>query len=593
MSYNYQFPPSSPLHDSVGDQDFKKNNDPFAIKEKKFQSISQQRIGRDEYPTPNPSSSLFRSSSPARDDTFNRSCEKEIDKVQEAIETKEKCKTSISINKDFNILNPDKHITRIPLLSEENHFSIGRSSNSCDYTLDAKDSFISRVHIKIGYTKDQIIIECKGSNGASVIIPKSCFVHSTIKKNTYLISEFQKDNKHLNTSNVKSKSIKLTSNYTEFYIHKNESIVLPRFENIMLEISKQIILINPCDVEENLTEDDDELTDDEKPILKNNEEKEANNHNQKVEESTPINKLYLSSSIPNTPSKPKNEILIDENDDYETPSKPKNETIRVEKDETPSKEQELARNVQFENLNKGQAPLQQEEKKHMVTIMHPKPNKLTSQFKIFQNNNDLTQQRSSSVSPKLVLKDKTNTIRRALSEEPKINKYETHPPIENHDQDQNENENHDQQPPLKKKKKSTTTISHQEQQTNSEIEDQSVLSLPNISEIKNIFINHLAFSRLSSTPISILNSISQLTSNLTNSEIKIILNNINCIGIIYRKGKDAAGKPLEEEYYYIHEKDEDLNRKNLVENIKGNGGLRSCRKVHKQYYWKKPAPIKK
>ena len=49
--------------------------------------------------------------------------------------------------------------------------------------------------------------------------------------------------------------------------------------------------------------------------------------------------------------------------------------------------------------------------------------------------------------------------------------------------------------------------------------------------------------------------------------------------------KDAAGQPLQEEYYYMPENDEDRERTTLVSNIKGHGGLRS-QKTHKQYYWK-------
>lgn len=112
-------------------------------------------------------------------------------------------------------------------------------------------------------------------------------------------------------------------------------------------------------------------------------------------------------------------------------------------------------------------------------------------------------------------------------------------------------------------------------------------------EISNILINHLAFSRLSSTPASFLNTILAVVSELTLEQLRTVLHQIDCIGVIYREGKDAAGKPLEEEYYYIPEKDEDSERTKLVSSIKGHGGLRACRRKHKQYYWKKPAPIKK
>lgn len=206
----------------------------------------------------------------------------------------------------------------------------------------------------------------------------------------------------------------------------------------------------------------------------------------------------------------------------------------------------------------------------------PKPAQLKSQpietpktFKIFQDEFTIPV-RSSSISPVSqekrdnVLTDKTNIKRRATSEEPQSQ----------------------QQQPLKKKKKII-----RKQQT-PEL-DNSVMELPNLSEIQNILINHLAFSRLSSTPASFLNTISVLTSKLSLSQIRSILHNLKPIGVIYRQGKDAAGKPLEEEYYYMPENDDDKERTILVANVKGHGGLRSCRKTHKQYYWKKPAPIKK
>ena len=55
--------------------------------------------------------------------------------------------------------------------------------------------------------------------------------------------------------------------------------------------------------------------------------------------------------------------------------------------------------------------------------------------------------------------------------------------------------------------------------------------------------------------------------------------------------KDAAGQPLQEEYYYMPENDEDRERTTLVSNIKGHGGLRSCRKLISNTIGK-PAPIK-
>lgn len=63
----------------------------------------------------------------------------------------------------------------------------------------------------------------------------------------------------------------MTAEYSQFYIHKGELVSLPRrFENVLLEISKLMVLLNPKDVEEPLTDNDEELTDDEELVLINN-----------------------------------------------------------------------------------------------------------------------------------------------------------------------------------------------------------------------------------------------------------------------------------------------------------------------------------
>ncbi|KAF8457614.1 hypothetical protein BDZ91DRAFT_506781 [Kalaharituber pfeilii] len=104
--------------------------------------------------------------------------------------------------------------------------------------------------------------------------------------------------------------------------------------------------------------------------------------------------------------------------------------------------------------------------------------------------------------------------------------------------------------------------------------------------------NQLAFSRISSTPLSDI--MSNLPPSILNEEtvtrevIVRILNSVPWIGEIARSGKDAAGKPLESEYYYISEKDTDEERRNAVVEGLRKPGIRSCRKTHKQYFWRKP-----
>jgi hypothetical protein len=110
--------------------------------------------------------------------------------------------------------------------------------------------------------------------------------------------------------------------------------------------------------------------------------------------------------------------------------------------------------------------------------------------------------------------------------------------------------------------------------------------------IVNHVVNQLAFSRLSSTPLSvIMNHLpadlkggsprDQENKGLTNEELRKLLNATACIGEIHREGKDAAGKPLESEFYYVPEKDDDTERRAAVVDGLRKPSLRNCRKQHK------------
>lgn len=105
--------------------------------------------------------------------------------------------------------------------------------------------------------------------------------------------------------------------------------------------------------------------------------------------------------------------------------------------------------------------------------------------------------------------------------------------------------------------------------------------------IQNHLTNQLAFSRINSIPLSELyrNLPLDLAATVTKDRVQSILSEIPCVGEIKRVGKDAAGKPLEHQYYYIPDADTDEVRKMA---IGGRTGMRSCRKTHKQYFWKKP-----
>ncbi|KAJ5263613.1 hypothetical protein N7478_011218 [Penicillium angulare] len=107
--------------------------------------------------------------------------------------------------------------------------------------------------------------------------------------------------------------------------------------------------------------------------------------------------------------------------------------------------------------------------------------------------------------------------------------------------------------------------------------------------VRNHAVNQLAFSRLSSTPFStILNNLppsfwrsSASGSGPSRSDIRFILETTKCIGKVAREGKDAAGKPLESEFYYVPDDDDDDMRRETVVNNLRKPGLRNCRKQHK------------
>ncbi|KAK9466088.1 hypothetical protein V1512DRAFT_276900 [Lipomyces arxii] len=110
-----------------------------------------------------------------------------------------------------------------------------------------------------------------------------------------------------------------------------------------------------------------------------------------------------------------------------------------------------------------------------------------------------------------------------------------------------------------------------------------------LAKLKTHVIAHLAYSRLASTPLSELKTNLPVTATLPVEILQSIIKSTPCVGVIQRQGKDASGKRLEEQYYYIPEQDDDVHRRAAVEELRGHPGIRNCRKVHKQYFWRKPS----
>lgn len=107
-----------------------------------------------------------------------------------------------------------------------------------------------------------------------------------------------------------------------------------------------------------------------------------------------------------------------------------------------------------------------------------------------------------------------------------------------------------------------------------------------VNPVLNHVLNQLAYSRLSSTPLSMLLHNLPLDLNGDEKKIKahdlqVLVDRTACVGEVRRAGKDAAGKQLESEYYYIPECDFDPSRRDAVVDGLRKPGLRTCRKQHK------------
>lgn len=639
MNTSSQFPPSSPLLNNELESEpdvfdnlcsaksiFSDNWEKEHIK-RKFKEIDNKV---DAYITPDPSSSLgdVTLNSEKDGDEHNEPSVHAIPNSEKNVKKQKVSISKLDISQPLNQSN-FKNVIQIPLNGDI--FKIGRSGLSCSFKLNSKNRLISRVHAEVQYDKESnlILLKCLGYNGLNITIPQLVNIDH-LKDQEYLVSINGEGQEEVSNSRILTQS----DAFTNFYMLKGESIKMPMIVGTVLDFRGDLALLvynkhnlDLINTPEQFNSSKDKAANPKTPVkmprklsteqlLKIVEQKKlqfsthptlAELKNKKSHTTTdpsgprPIEKRDLANTIiykrpspipfENSPPEFENGIndyaIDDEHDDSLDDETPEivspltgKENKHINLPPKPTKRKVLgditnvSTNVHNSSSNtqsKISLPKKPEEPKSQI----PQEIKQIKESKIVK---DVKKQAATS-SP--VSGTAIKTTKKERSKTPEVSG--------NSDiKDEKTVAEHKKKGRPKKTKQTEEDVLRS--MPKEEIE--SVLStVPELDDISNLITNHIAYSRVLQTPFSSIIDLNSIKKHsLTKLQLRcILIHSIDCIGVIFRQGKDAAGKPLDEEYYYIPEKDSDLQRVKLVEELKGSSShLRSCRKTHKQYFWKKP-----
>nr|AAO25598.1 TOS4 [Nakaseomyces delphensis] len=484
-----------------------------------------------EYPTPFPSSSAGRSSSPVRQQHNEIHDSPPLATSPPRIDTSAKSISSPLSDDDIPVYKPPVEApVAIKLIQDRvMPLVIGRKS-SCDVVLPNRTK-ISRKHAMVTYLSSsrQVKLKCLGSNGLVVLLPKShkCKLVRLSHQEKNVVKDTDSKEYALVEDPAciipyKNDKIVVDVELTSFTLLKNESVIMPYIQGTIIDFR---------DAEGVLS------------IRKNKKR-----HSYLVHKSA--FKLQNSSGSELT-------------EFSSTSGSPLRNLVVSNKNSPPS----------LHNFGNSEP----------YGIMSGK----------FTTPNNSGSSNVSQLSPTTPMKIPHSAIKASSQQTPTIvhNYNKIKRPLGESAQNKRSHESAQdvkisQESSLKQKK----LKKEQKRLTQEELLQQMKAKNVNIQDLTNVLINHLAFANVQQTPLFQLQKVSSKTVELSRSELRALLGSIDCIGIIYRQGKDAAGKPLDEEYFYDLENDNDSDRRTLVTSLKGGrSGLRSCRKTHKQYFWKKPA----
>jgi hypothetical protein len=555
------------------------------------------------YPSPAPTSSVgFRSSSPPPPSTLSEREEEELKQQQALLEQRhEEKKKKMMMAPIGSVVTPiPKGALSSPIVvsipRKGGKVTVGRSSKSCNFALSSKNKLVSRVHVAITYIPqgNRLIFACIGWNGCRITVP------TRLDENNHeIISEIDSD--HLPPFNGQ----------TDYILPKGQQLEIKYVEGITINVRGERGLVKLVNTEKKQVgareplkaisqinhqvfhDDDVEMVD--VPLVK-----PATDKSHSVDKE---NKAQI---------EPKKISLVKETEKVFLVEKvaEKKQALNKVSDKTP--------NFELKREKKGLAEPKREKKSVLGLPMRPMigHNEKTSGVAAVA-----AAERGEVPKPPRGSRSTTHSLPKR-PESPSSNfpftKPHSTPPATTpvitfkRPLPPSTASVEQQQPPLSPsvglEASDASTISTTSNSSNVEessepakkkakvipiIDLERELLTVDLPNLANIICNHLAFSRLSSTPLSTLRSSSPVIGALSKPLLRLILKDgkrIPCVGVIYRQGKDAAGKPLEEEYYYMAENDTDSERRSMVEQLRGRGGgLRACRKTHKQYFWKKPS----
>lgn len=417
--------------------------------------------------------------------------------------------------------------------------AIGRKKSVCDIVLPSKKN-ISRQHAFITYfpVENLLKLECNGTNGLVIELP--CGINCKLMKKdstkgSYQLSAADAGNEE---SFAQNGNLEKRRNALSFVLLKGEKVVMPFIAGTLIDFRQAEAILTlkqddcPVDADDNSTETEDER---EALFTKSDDFHEGSN--------TPERFITVATS----PSTLKlSEEMIPKN----PPSSP---SYNAASNTTPITSNPPQLFTKFQAT-----PLK------LFDIQTPATPK-----KIKQLNTRINESYEAQDTP-ISKNRKVESLSKPLLLHRPRNDLSVEKPDE-------------------QKRKQRKKITNKDAKTKDPFEALEERGI-DCSELQNVLANHLAFANVQQTPLFQLLQVNSKTSTTSRQELRALLAREPCIGVIYREGKDAAGKPLDEEYFYDVENDSNEERRNLVTSLKGGrSGLRSCRRTHKQYFWKKPA----